>query len=165
MDKARASAAQNGKIQRQRRAGNTPRDEQIKTLISNPCVIRWSDGSESRAAIGDIFYTEEAYDRYRAYKESGNPYPVEVSPLEGAATLIFPEDPDGERELFQKICNDFTAALRQFVGEAPTREQKDPLQLADEATAIFNQQAEETQRELQRMADEAQDAINKGAGL
>ena len=75
MDKARASAAQNGKIQRQRRAGNTPRDEQIKTLISKPCVIRWSDGSESRAAIGDIFYTEEAYDRYRAYKESGNHTP------------------------------------------------------------------------------------------
>lgn len=42
---------------------------------------------------------------------------------------------------------------------------KDPLQLADEATAVFNRQAEETQRELQRMADEAQDAINKGAGL
>lgn len=71
----------------------------------------------------------------------------------------------GERELFQKICNEFTSALRQFVGEAPTRTQKDPLQLVDEATKIFNQQAEETQQELQRMADEAQDAINKGAGL
>lgn len=165
MDREKAIAMANKAARKRKQERKTPAEEQIKKLFSKPCVIRWSDGSESRAAIGDIFYTEEAYDRYKAYKESGKPYPIEVNPLEDTATLIFPEDPDGERELFQKICNEFTSALRQFVGEAPTRTQKDPLQLADEATTIFNQQAEETQQELQRMADEAQDAINKGAGL
>ena len=36
---------------------------------------------------------------------------------------------------------------------------KDIYQLADEAAEEINRQAEETQRELQRIADEADDAI------
>lgn len=102
MDREKAIAMANTAARKRKQERKTPAEEQIKKLFSKPCVIRWSDGSESRAAIGDIFYTEEAYDRYKAYKESGKPYPIEVNPLEDTATLIFPEDPDGERELFQK---------------------------------------------------------------
>lgn len=126
MDREKAIAMANKAARKRKQERETPAEEQIKKLFSKPCVIRWSDGSESRAAIGDIFYTEEAYDRYKAYKESGKPYPIEVNPLEDTATLIFPEDPDGERELFQKICNEFTSALRQFVGEAPHTDTKRP---------------------------------------
>ena len=58
--------------------------------------------------------------------------------------------------------NKATGSVSQ-AGEDPPR--IDPLQLADEATEIFNRQADEAQKELQRQADSAQAAINKGAGL
>ena len=53
MNEARAKAisTNGGKIQQQRKASNNPRDEQIKKLISKPCAICWSDGSETRSGL------------------------------------------------------------------------------------------------------------------
>lgn len=138
----------------------TPAEDQIKKLFSKPCIIRWSDGHESPAIIGDVFYTEEAYSRYRAYKESGKPHPVavEIDPLQDPATIVFPEDPEGERRLCETISEGFTKALKQFVEQAGEPVDLPPL-VDDEAAEEINRQAEEAQRELQRIADEADEAI------
>jgi hypothetical protein len=101
-------------------ARKAPAEDQIKKLFSKPCIIRWSDSHESRAITGDVFYNEEAYERYRGYKKAGKPYPVsiEVLPLEDPATIISPEDPEGERGLCEDLSRKFTAALQQYVVEA-----------------------------------------------
>ena len=142
------------------RSRKTPAEDQIKKLFSKPCSSRWSDGHESTAIIGDVFYTEEAYSRYRAYKKSGMPYPVavEIEPLKDPATIVFPKDPEGERRLCETISEGFTKALKQFVEQAGEPVDLPPL-LYDEAPEEINRQAEETQRELQRIADEADEAI------
>lgn len=116
MDKNRAVELIGAAKARQKNR-KTPAEDQIKKLFSKPCVIRWSDGHESRSIIGDVFYTEEAYSRYREYKNNGKPYPVavEIEPIKDPDTIVFPEDPDGERKLCERISQDFTQALKQFV--------------------------------------------------
>lgn len=157
MDKERAA-----KLARTAEGKSKPRktiaDEQIKELFSKLCIVRWSDGHETQAAIGDVFYTDEAYTRYKAYKDSGKPYPVAVSPLDNGAATVFPEDPEGERETFNTLCNGFTRALKQFVVDAG--EPVDLSQLVnDEDAEELNRRADQSQRELQRIADEADKAI------
>lgn len=159
MDKDRAAELMRAATARQKKR-KTPAEEQIKKLFSKPCIIRWSDGHESPAIIGDVFFTEEAYSRYRAYKESGQAYPVavEIDPLQDPATILFPEDPEGERGLCETISKDFTRALKQYVVDAG--EPVDLAQLLDEeAAAEIDRQATEGQRELQRIADEAEAAL------
>ena len=159
MDRDRAAELMRAATARQKNR-KTPAEEQLKKLFSKPCIIRWSNGTESPAVIGDVFFTEEAYSRYKAYKEKGQAYPVEVeiAPLQDPATILFPEDPEGERELCGKISREFTRALKQYVGDAG--EPVDLAQLLDEeAAAEIDRQATEGQRELQRLADEAEEAI------
>ncbi len=119
MDRKKAIAMANTAARKSRQERKTPAEEQVKKLFSKPCIIRWSDGHESPAIIGNVFYTEEAYSRYKAYKEKGQAYPVEVEivPLQDPATIIFPEDPEGERKLCETISRDFTRALKQYVGD------------------------------------------------
>lgn len=160
MDKRKEAELMRAAQEKQKRGRKTPAEEQIKKLFSKPCIIRWSNGEESNAIIGEVFYTEEAYSRYKAYKESGKPYPVavEIEPLKDPATIVFPEDPEGERELCETISRDFTQALKQFVEGAG-----EPVDFSqhvdDEAAAEIDRQATEGQRELQRLADEAEEAI------
>lgn len=149
MNEQRKKAAKAGQRQKKQRAENSPADEQIKLVFSLPCLIRWSDGSTSQSPIGQVFYTEEAYTRYKKYKQSGKPYPVRVEAIEPAeadkdkASSIFPEDTiAGEWELMKTICKGFTDALEQYVAE------KDPLQLAEEASKVINAQAEEATKAM-----------------
>ena len=140
----RRKAAVAGKRQKQKRTDNSPANEQIKLIFSLPCLIRWSDGSVSKSPIGQVFYTEEAYTRYKEYKRSGKPYPVRVEAIEPAeadkekASSIFSEGTIADEwELMKTMCKNFSRALEQYV------EEKDPLQLAEEASQVINAQAEE----------------------
>jgi len=160
MDREKAIAMANTAARKRKQERKTPAEEQIKKLFSKPCVIRWSNGAESTAVIGDVFFTEEAYDRYKAYKDSGKAYPVEIEilPLQDPAAVVFPEDPEGERKLCETISLNFTQALKQYV--AGTGEPVDiPKLLDEEAAAEIDRRAEDGQKELQRLADEADEAI------
>jgi len=98
----------------------SPRDNQIIMLCNKPCSIKWSDGRETRSTIGDVFYTEEAYKRYLKYKRQGHSYPVEVQvlPLEDPTTIIFPDDPEGEKAVCDRLTRGFNDSLKRFVVDA-----------------------------------------------
>lgn len=151
-------AARAGQAQRKRRAESPPRDEQIKQVFNLPCRICWSDGSTSESPIGQVFYDDTAYDRYKGYRQSGKPYPVRLEAIEPEdktkPSTIFPTGTvAGEWEIAQTLCKGFTRAIKLFVEEV------DPLQLADEASRAFTLQAEEATREMQKQADEADTAL------
>lgn len=143
MSEQRRKAAKAGQRQKKQRAENSPADEQIKLVFSLPCLIRWSDGSTSQSPIGQVFYTEEAYTRYKKYKQSGKPYPVRVEAIEPAeadkdkASSIFPDGTaEDEYKLLQKMSEDFTKALQQHLELAHDEQ-------LEQATAVIMKQAEE----------------------
>lgn len=104
------------------RAEKDPRTEQLAAIVSLPCNMFWSDGSQTETTLGQAFTTEEDYSRYKKYKQSGKAYPVRVEAVEPTEaelkepSTIFPQDTkSGEYDLLKKMCKVFTEALQQFV--------------------------------------------------
>lgn len=94
---------------------------QAEMLFEKPCIISWSDGSKTMSIIGNVFYNDDAYERYLSYKKHGQAYPVEVNivdPTDDPDTCIYPDDIDKERELCEYVSRMFTSALKQFVVDA-----------------------------------------------
>lgn len=104
------------------RAKKDHRVEQIAAICSLPCHMFWSDGSQTETTLGQAFTTEEDYNRYKQYKQSGKAYPVRVEAAEPPEaelkepSTIFPQGTKrGDYDLLKKMCKCFTEALQQFV--------------------------------------------------
>ena len=112
------------KQNRQKRAKNTaPAEKQLEAVFNYPCILIWSDGHQSETMFSRAFNNEDSYKRYLGYKRSGKPYPVKIEAVAPAepteASTIFPEGTaQGEFELVENMCKNFTAALKQFVVDA-----------------------------------------------
>lgn len=154
---------------KRKRAEEDPRAEQIAAVFALPCIMFWSDGSQTDTTLAQAFTTEEDYNRYKQYKRSGKAYPVRVEAKElpeaelNQPSTIFPQGTRGEEYgLIKTMCQHFTEALEQFVareGNTMTEKKVDPLQLADEASEAFTSQAEEASRAMQKRADGATKAM------
>lgn len=118
-----------------------PREEQLQALFSLPVLISWSDGHQSESTLRQCFNTERDYERFKSYKEKGQAYPVRVDAVEPTephrASSIFPEGTaEDEYKLLQKMSEDFTKALQQYLELAHDEQ-------LERATAAIMKQAEE----------------------
>ena len=107
------------------RAEKDPRAEQIAAIFSLPCHMFWSDGSQTETTLGQAFTTEEDYNRYKKYKQSGKAYPVRVeaaelpeAELKKPSTIFAQGTKSGELDLLKKMCEDFTESLQKFLEKA-----------------------------------------------
>lgn len=107
---------------KRRRAETYRAEEQLNAIHALPCRMFWSDGSQTETTLGESFYSEKDYYRYKKYKKSGKAYPVRVEVIEPPKeelekpSTIFPKGTKGgEYKALKKMCEMYTGALERYI--------------------------------------------------
>lgn len=120
----------------------TPAEQQLTALAEYPCILTWSNGERSKTTLSKAFCNEDSYKRYAEYQRSGKPYPVKIeaeapADPEGASSLFRGDTASTDYALLEKMCKDFTNALRQYLS-------------LEHATATIMQQADEATKAMSK---------------
>lgn len=111
-------------MRRQASLKPSPLEQQLDQVFGSPVSIVWSNGEQTVSTLGKTFTDESDYQRYKKYKGTGKSYPIRVE-------AIMPTDSDmneqspifqngtkaGDYELVNKMCVEFSAALKRFLEE------------------------------------------------
>lgn len=113
-----------GAAARRRQAGlkPSPLEQQLNQVFSYPISIVWSNGEQTISTLGKTFTDESDYQRYKKYKDAGKPYPIRVeaamptdSERDEQSPIFQNGTKAGDYELVNKMCVDFSAALKRYL--------------------------------------------------
>lgn len=125
MRKGQASGSAGAAAMR-RQAGlkPSPLEQQLDQVFGYPISIVWSNGERTVSTLGKTFTDESDYQRYKKYKDAGKPYPIRVeaamptdSERDEQSPIFQNGTKAGDYELVNKMCVEFSAALKRFLEE------------------------------------------------
>ena len=102
----------------------SPLEQQLDQVFGYPISIVWSDGERTVSTLGKTFTDESDYQRYKKYKDAGKPHPIRVeaamppdSERDEQSPIFQNGTKAGDYELVNKMCVEFSAALKRFLEE------------------------------------------------
>lgn len=113
-----------GAVAMRRQAGlkPSPLEQQLDQVFGYPISIVWSNGEQTVSTLGKTFTDESDYQRYKKYKDAGKPYPIRVeaamptdSERDEQSPIFQNGTKAGDYELVNKMCVEFSAALKRFL--------------------------------------------------
>lgn len=111
-------------MRRQASLKPSPLEQQLDQVFGYPISIVWSDGERTVSTLGKTFTDESDYQRYKKYKDAGKPYPIRVdaamptdSERDEQSPIFQNGTKAGDYELVNKMCVEFSAALKRFLEE------------------------------------------------
>ena len=111
-------------MRRQASLKPSPLEQQLDQVFGYPISIVWSNGEQTVSTLGKTFTDESDYQRYKKYKDAGKPYPIRVEAAmptdreRDEQSPIFQNGTKaGDYELVNKMCVEFSAALKRFLEE------------------------------------------------
>lgn len=111
-------------MRRQASLKPSPLEQQLDQVFGYPISIVWSNGEQTVSTLGKTFTDESDYQRYKKYKDAGKPYPIRVeaamptdSERDEQSPIFQNGTKAGDYELVNKMCVEFSAALKRFLEE------------------------------------------------